>query len=65
MPQIEEIGEGLGKYCISQLPSSSASFRDRLAAAVSLVSDIRRAEGVGKLETGFLGNWNPKAADTP
>ena len=53
-PQIEEIGGRLGRYCIRQLPSASASFRDRLAAAVSLVSDIRMVEGVGKLETGFL-----------
>ena len=65
MPQIEEIGKGLDRYCIRQLPSASASFRDRLAAAVSLVSDVRRVEGVGSLERAFLGNLKPKAADAP
>ena len=65
IPQIEEIGGRLDRYCTRQLPSASASFRDRLAAAVSLVSDIRLVEGVGKLEMGFLGNRKPKAADAP
>ena len=65
MPQIEEIAEGLGGYCIRQFPSASASFRDRLAAAASLDSDIRLVKGVGKLETVFLRNRKPKAADAP
>ena len=45
------------------IPSASASFRGRLAAAVSLVSDIHLIDGVGKLGAGrILENRKQKGA---
>ena len=52
MAQIAETWAGFAKYCFRLLPPASVSFRGRLAAVVSLVSDIHLIDGVGKLGDG-------------